>query len=62
MLRDAGSSGTTEPLYGVWGSAASDVWAVGSKGTIFDENYEPPIRTHTDPRMARSFKLPPNLS
>ncbi|HVT39092.1 MAG TPA: Ig-like domain-containing protein [Gemmatimonadaceae bacterium] len=27
-------SGTTQPLHGVWGTAASDVWAVGGNGTI----------------------------
>jgi hypothetical protein len=27
-------SGTTEDLYGVWGSSASDVFAVGWNGTI----------------------------
>ena len=57
----AQASGTPEPLYGVWGSAGNDVWAVGSKGTILNENYEPPIRTHTDPRMAMSCQLPRSL-
>src|SRR5207244_9013906 len=34
-LRWAGvSSGTTNDLLGVWGSGASDVWAVGDAGTI----------------------------
>ena len=28
------SSGTTEWLYGVWGSCGSDVFAVGDSGTI----------------------------
>jgi hypothetical protein len=28
------SSGTTKGLYGVWGSGGSDVFAVGSAGTI----------------------------
>jgi hypothetical protein len=28
------SSGTTQALRGVWGSSASNVWAVGDDGTI----------------------------
>ena len=28
------SSGTTEDLWGVWGSSGSDVFAVGLEGTI----------------------------
>lgn len=28
------ASGTTETLYAVWGSSATDVWAVGARGTI----------------------------
>jgi hypothetical protein len=28
------TSGTTQGLYGVWGSSSSDVWAVGDSGTI----------------------------
>src|SRR5258705_4385743 len=27
-------SGTTEILFGIWGTSASDVWAVGNNGTI----------------------------
>src|SRR5207237_7668252 len=32
------SSGTTQNLYSVWGTSASDVWAVGSNGTILHYN------------------------
>jgi len=32
------SSGTTQTLYGVWGSSGSDVFAVGSNGTILHYN------------------------
>src|SRR2546423_3409495 len=32
------SSGTANSLYGVWGSSASDVWAVGAIGTILHYN------------------------
>src|SRR5262245_52489478 len=31
-------SGTTSSLYGVWGSAANDVWVVGAAGTILHFN------------------------
>jgi len=33
------SSGTTNILYGVWGSGESDVWAVGSGGTILERRH-----------------------
>jgi hypothetical protein len=29
-------SGTTNSFYGVWGSGAGDVWAVGTYGTILE--------------------------
>ena len=32
------SSGTTQDLYSVWGTSASDVWAVGGGGTILHYN------------------------
>jgi hypothetical protein len=38
------SSGTTERLYGVWGSSGSDVFAVGHNGTIL--HYGGPPATH----------------
>src|SRR5919106_1772367 len=31
-------SGTTNALYGIWGSSASDIWAVGASGTILHWN------------------------
>jgi hypothetical protein len=34
----ASSSGTSNRLDGVWGSSASDVWAVGTAGTILHWN------------------------
>ena len=48
---------TPRPLWGVWGSGPRDVYAVGAAGGILNENYEPPIRTHTNPRMEMSGKL-----
>jgi hypothetical protein len=30
------SSGTTNPLYGVWRSGESVVWAVGDGGTVLE--------------------------
>jgi hypothetical protein len=32
------SSGTTQNIFGIWGTSASDVWAVGSGGTILHYN------------------------
>src|SRR5258705_12876346 len=31
-------SGTTEILFGIWGTSTSDVWAVGNNGTILHYN------------------------
>jgi len=52
------ASGTTQNLYSVWGSDASNIWAVGGGGTILNGDYDPRIRTYTDPRMEMSCKLP----
>jgi hypothetical protein len=32
------TSGTTSTLYGVWGSGANDVWAVGAGGVVLHWN------------------------
>ena len=37
-LWESVASGTTSPLYGVWGNSASDVWAVGGNRTIVHYN------------------------
>ena len=49
-------------LYRAFARTNNDVWFVGSFGTILNENYDPPIRTHTDPRMEMSCKLPRSLT
>ncbi len=41
------TSGTTEWLYGVWGSSGSDVSAVGENGTILHYDGVPSVRTTT---------------
>lgn len=58
----AQTSPTTVTLQGIWAVSASQVWAVGAQGMILNENYDSPIRTHTDPRMERSCKLPRRLT
>jgi hypothetical protein len=54
----AQTSGTTQYLRGIWGSSASSVWVVGAAGTILKGDYDPPIRTYTDPRMEMSCQRP----
>ena len=52
------TSNTTNELHGVWALDPNNVWAVGIGGTILKGDYDPPIRTYTDPRMEMSCKLP----
>ncbi|MFC1983290.1 WD40/YVTN/BNR-like repeat-containing protein, partial [Chloroflexota bacterium] len=47
------SSGTTNDLYGIWGSSSSDVFAVGENGTILHYNgiYWSPMSSNTTNRL-----------
>ena len=49
-------------LFGAWGADANNVWAIGQSGTILKGDYDPPIRTYTDPRMEMSCGLPRKLT
>lgn len=51
------SLGLAPVLYGVWGSDAKNVWAVGFSGAIFNGDYEPSTCTYTDLRRELSRQL-----
>jgi len=47
-------SGTSETLYGIWGSAANDIWAVGAGGTIL--HWDGKTWTRADSATGETFR------